>query len=336
MEATTQIPIFEQMSVLADPLRGRILLVLEGQELTVGELCAVLQLPQSTVSRHLRTLADGGWVASRPDGTRRLYHVTPDRLDDGARGLWLLARDPVSATTAARQDAGRLDGVLAERRSRSQEYFEGAAEHWDKVRDELFGRRSYLLALLGLIEPGRVVADLGCGTGAVAEALAPAVGRVFAVDGSEAMLEAARERVGGCGNVALRRGKLENVPLKDGSVDAATLILVLHHLPHPGRVISEVHRILRPGGRLLIVDMLPHDRVEYQQEMGHVWMGFSEPRIREQLSRTGFHDIRYRPLPAEPAVRGPLLFAAMASTPTTREKRTTKNKPSRTGRTSRK
>jgi len=334
MEATSQLKIFEQMSVLADPLRSRILLVLEGQELTVGELCAVLQAPQSTVSRHLRTLADGGWVASRPDGTRRLYHVTSGRLDDGAQGLWQLARGPVSATTAARQDGGRLDSVLAERRLRSQEYFEGAAEHWDKVRDDLFGHKSYLLALLGLIDPDTRVADLGCGTGAVAEALAPAVGKVFAVDGSEAMLDAARERVGGCRNVVLRRGELEKVPLKDQSVDAATLILVLHHLPDPGRVVSEVHRILRPGGRLLIVDMLPHDRVEYQQEMGHVWMGFSERQVRDHLAKAGFNGVRYRSLPAEAAVRGPLLFAAIAAAGVDRGKRTTRNKPSGTGRTS--
>ena len=142
MEALGQPTIFEQMSVLADTLRARVLLALEGQELTVGELCAVLQLPQSTTSRHLRTLADGGWVASRPDGTRRLYHVTLDDLDAGARGLWLLAREEVAESATARQDGRRLASVLAERRSRSQEYFAGAAEQWDRVRDELFGRRS--------------------------------------------------------------------------------------------------------------------------------------------------------------------------------------------------
>jgi ArsR family transcriptional regulator len=313
MESTAQLAIFEQMSAIADTLRSRILLLLEGQELTVGELCAVLQAPQSTVSRHLRTLADGGWVASRPDGTRRLYHITTDRLDDDARALWSLARDPVSATAAARQDLGRLSGVLTERRSRSEEYFEGAAEHWDKVREELFGQRSYLLALLGLIDPATVVADLGCGTGAVADALAPAVARVIAVDGSEAMLDAARRRVAQHGNVVLRRGQLESVPIDDDAVDAATLILVLHHLPEPGRVIEEVRRILKPGGDLIILDMLPHDRAEYRQQMGHVWMGFDEARIRDLLERTGFDRIRHRELPAETAVRGPLLFAAMAT-----------------------
>ena len=313
MQAVNHFTILDQMSLLADPLRARILLVLEQQELTVGELCSVLQLPQSTTSRHLRTLADGGWVASRPDGTRRLYHETLENLDPGVRGLWLLAREQVAESNSANQDARRIAGVLAERRSRSQEFFAGAAERWDRVRDELFGRSSYFLALLELLDREMTVADLGCGTGAVAEALATAVRTVIAIDGSDAMLEAARTRLATIKNVKLQRGDLEDVPLRDDSVDAATLILVLHHLSDPGKAVAEVARILRPGGKLLIVDMLPHDRVEYQQEMGHVWMGFSERKVRGTLARCGFGAARFHPLPPDPSARGPVLFAASAT-----------------------
>jgi ArsR family transcriptional regulator len=204
-------------------------------------------------------------------------------------------------------------GVLAERRSRSQEFFAGAAERWDKVRDELFGRSAYFLALLELLDREMTVADLGCGTGAVAEALAPAVRRVVAVDGSDAMLEAARARLANTRNVKLRRGDLEDLPLREDSVDAATLILVLHHLSDPGTAVAEAARILRPGGRLLIVDMLPHDRIEYEQEMGHVWMGFGERKIRSILARCGFGEVRFHPLPPDPSARGPVLFAASAA-----------------------
>lgn len=313
METLGHPPIFDQMSVLADDARSRILLVLERQELTVTEICAVMQLPQSTVSRQLKTLADGGWVASRRDGTRRLYHGTLGDLDSSSRNLWLLAREQVAGTASADQDARRLASVLAERRKRSQQFFAGAAGEWDQVREELFGHSSYLLALLDLIDPRSVVADLGCGTGAVCEALAPVTQKVFAIDDSEAMLEAARERLGVFRNVTVRLGDLQSLPLPDGAVDAATLILVLHHLPDPAAVIREVARILRPGGKLLIVDMLPHERAEYRQQMGHVWMGFSERAIRRYLSGAGLESIRFRSLPPEPAAKGPAVFAASAS-----------------------
>jgi ArsR family transcriptional regulator len=312
MQGPNHTPIFGQMSVLADDARSRLLLMLERQELTVGELRSVMQLPQSTMSRHLRTLADGGWVASRPDGTHRLYHATLDELDSAAQQLWRLTREQVEASASAQQDVLRLAGVLAERRSRSQEYFAGAAGQWDRVRDELFGQRAYLLGLLGLLDPLDVVADLGCGTGAVAELLAPLAHKVIAVDDSAAMLKAARGRLKSHGNVQVRRGELEALPLPDQSVDVATLILVLHHIADPGKVVAEVSRILRPGGRLLVVDMLPHERAEYRQEMGHVWMGFGERRVRSLISAAGLGGTRIRPLPVEPSAQGPALFAAVA------------------------
>ena len=139
MESGAQPQILGHLSALADGLRGRILLLLEPQELTVTELCSILQLPQSTVSRHLKTLTDGGWISSRPEGTRRLYHLAPARLDPSAHELWKLTRGQIAETAAAAQDAGRLRGVLAERRSRSQEFFHAGAEHWDSLRGELFG-----------------------------------------------------------------------------------------------------------------------------------------------------------------------------------------------------
>jgi ArsR family transcriptional regulator len=293
------------MSVLADDVRSRLLLLIEGQELTVGEMCAILQLPQSTVSRHLKTLSAAGWASSRPDGTRRLYRAHPEELDVISRRLWRLTREQVAGTLSAEQDARRLAGVLAERRARSREFFDGAAGQWDRVRDELFGSHGLRLGLLGLLDPEMVVADLGCGTGAVSEALAPVVRRILAVDGSEAMLDAARERLAPFVNVEIRGGELDALPLKPGTVDAATLILVLHHVPDPGIVVGEVARILRPGGRLLVVDMLPHDHAEYQQRMSHVWMGFGERQMGRYLSGAGLEQIRYRPLPADPSARGP-------------------------------
>ena len=127
---------------------------------------------------------------------------------------------------------------------------------------ELFGERSELLPLLSLLDPDWVVGDLGCGTGATSEALAPFVAKVVAVDESPEMLEAAHQRLApfeGEGRVELRRGSLEELPVEDGELDAALLLLVLHHLSDPAAVLAEASRVLAPGGRLLVVDMLAHD-----------------------------------------------------------------------------
>lgn len=305
-------PIFDHMSVLADAMRGRLLLSLEGRELTVSELCAVVQSPQSTVSRHLRHLADGGWVLSRRDGTSRRYRMELERLTPGARRLWQLARGEVAATPAAVQDRLRLKEVLAARRSRSQEFFSSAAGRWDRLRRELFGRHSELPALLGLLDPEWVVGDLGCGTGRAAAAVAPFVRRVVAVDASEAMLETAREALAGQASVDLRRGELEELPVADGELDAALLLLVLHHVVEPSDVLAEVARALKPGGRLLLVDMIPHEREEYRREMGHQWLGFAPGQLQRWLAGAGFEAGRRTLLPPDPEARGPVLFALSA------------------------
>lgn len=307
MAATAEI--FDDLSTLADATRSRMLLLLERHELTVSELCSVLQLPQSTVSRHLKTLSDTGWVVSRRDGTSRYYTLSLEERGH-ARRLWTLLRDQVSVTAGADQDARRLKNVLARRQSKSQEFFESTAGQWDKVRADLFGQASHLQALPALVDERWTVGDLGCGTGQVAGALAPFVARVIAVDRSGEMLQAARRRLRDFPAVEVRRGELEALPIADGELDAATLLLVLHHLPDPAAALSEAHRALKPGGRLVIADMLPHDREEYRQQMGHVWLGFSDDQIHRLLTAALFDRIRIVPLPVNAAAKGPALFVA--------------------------
>lgn len=307
------VAILDHISVLSDPTRCRMLLLLEQHELTVSELCAVLQMPQSSVSRHLKTLADDDWVNSRRDGTSRFYSMPFDDLDEGAKRLWPLVREQVAATPAAGHDERRLQGVLVRRRAKSQEFFATAGSGWDRLRRELFGDSFYLWAVLGLIDSTLVVGDLGCGTGQLTEIIAPYVQRVIAVDGSADMLEAARQRLGGAPNVDIRHGELEALPLEAGELGAAMLSLVLHYSPDPARALAEVARVLRPGGRLLVVDMLPHEREEYQQKMGHVWLGFSEKQMAKYLTGAGFGEQRIRMLPVDPDARGPALFATVAT-----------------------
>ncbi|HEY7497962.1 MAG TPA: metalloregulator ArsR/SmtB family transcription factor [Vicinamibacterales bacterium] len=305
--------IFDDLTALADATRSRMLLVLERHELTVSELCAVLQLPQSTVSRHLKTLLDAEWVSSRRDGTSRYYTLALDDRGPATRRLWALLREQVSLTPGADQDARRLRGVLGRRQTKSQEFFASAAGQWDKLRQDLFGRASYLHALPGLLDPEWTIGDLGCGTGQVAAALAPFVAQVIAVDRSNDMLQAARRRVRDLPNVDVRRGELEALPIQDDALDAATLLLVLHHLPDPAAALTEAARVLRPGGRLLICDMLPHDRETYRQQMGHVWLGFGEDALKKLLAAAGFDRVRVTALPADTDAKGPALFVARGS-----------------------
>lgn len=304
--------LLDHMTVLADAIRCRVLLLLERHELTVGELCTVLQLPQSTVSRHLKTLADDGWVVSRRDGTSRYYGLTPSLAGPAAR-LWPLIREQAGETTAAEQDARRVETVMAERRSKSAQFFSSASGQWDHLRGELFGQQFQQEAVLAMLDPRLRVGDFGCGTGQFAALVAPYVAKVVAVDASAEMLAAARARLAASPNVDVRRGTLEALPIEDTQLDIAVLALVLHHVPDPGRVLAEAARVLAPGGRLLIVDMLPHDRSEYRQQMGHVWLGFAEPQIRRWIDAAGLHDVRLTALTTDATVKGPALFRAVAT-----------------------
>jgi len=289
------------------------LLVLERNELSVTDLCGALQLPQSTVSRHLKTLSDEGWVVSRADGASRYYRMPGQDLDPAARRLWQVVKEQVAASPAALRDMDRLRRVLAERRIKSDEFFASAAGQWDRLREELFGGRTELLAPLALLDPKWVVGDLGAGTGQLSQTLAPFVSRVIAVDGSSAMLKAAKARLSDLPNVELRRGELEGLPIADGELDLAVLALVLPYVAEPIAVFADAARVVRKGGRLIVVDMQSHDRAEYRQTLGHLWQGFAAEQIIPWMEEAGFEACRYAPIPLDPEAKGPGLFVAAAA-----------------------
>lgn len=298
---------------LADATRLRLLRLLEQHELGVVELCDVLQLPQSTVSRHLKMLGDQKWVRSRRQGTTHLYRTLLDELDPAARKLWIVAREQTDSWATGRQDQLRLERVLDQREVDRDTFFAGAASEWDRLRRELYGERFSTAAFLALLPQEYVVADLGCGTGILTVELAPHVKQVIGVDGSAAMLKAAKKRTGLFENVDLRKGDLASLPIESGTCDAALLVLALTYVPEPATAVVEMSRILKPGGRGVIVDLLPHDREEFRRQTGQRSLGLEPTSVEGMMRDSGLGKTQIRPLAPEPNVKGPALFLAVGA-----------------------
>ena len=279
--------LLQRMGGLADPTRLRILRVLEREELSVLELCEVLKLPQSTASRHLKTLVDQEWLANRREGTASYYRLA-SALDPGARTLWQLARAEMEAWSVAQEDALRLEQRLRARRSEAESFFAGAASDWERLRAEVYGTRFELGLLLGLVPEEWTIADLGCGTGALTRALARSGARVVGVDRSAAMLRVARREARGLPNVELHQGALEALPLADRSCDAALLVLVLSYAAEVLPVLREARRVLKPGGRLLAVDAVAHADESFRRRMGQTRPGLDPAWLAAQLAEAGF------------------------------------------------
>lgn len=299
--------------------------------LSVGELGEILKLPQSTVSRHLKTLSDAGLADARREGTSTFY-----RLPDAASGdlaqevhqLRQMARDHLKHDPTAGADARRLQEILRKRElarhgSNGLDAFFGKnAPQWEQLRAQWFGDRFHLEGLLALLSPRWHVVDVGAGTGVMLPLLAPHVGRVIAVDASAAMLKGARKRVEemGWSNVEIRHGSAEHLPLEDASMDVAVLTLVMIYTHRPQAALEEVHRVLKPGGTVLVMDMQAHSVDLFREKLNHRWMGFSREQLTEWLTAAGFHGLRWIPLAArlgrskEAAALIPDLFAMRGET----------------------
>lgn len=302
-------PLLGTLADLSDPVRIRLLRLLSGRELGVADLCEALQAPQSTVSRHLKILADAGWVGSRRAGTSRLYAM---EATSGVRaGLWTAIHEASAAWREATQDQRRLEAAL--RRRQGERFIAGSAAEWQAMRAEAYGRLFPFEAALGLLPRHWVVADLGCAAGLLVSDLARHVKKVVGVDNDPDMLQAARELNAAHANAEIRAGDLAKLPIKDGQVDAALLVLVLAWVEDPAAALAEAARILRPGGRLVVVDIQRHDRADFFRAMRQRHMGFDDKTLAGWLKKAGLSDIRIQPLPHDPEARGPGLFVACGS-----------------------
>lgn len=305
--------IVDRLSQLGDTVRVRILRVLEREELAVGELARVLQIPQSSASRHLKVLAEGDWLLKRSSGPATYYRVMLDDLPSDARAIWVAVRDHAGSDRDALQDDARLAAVLSQRMADPTGFFGRHAGQWDDLRSDLFGPRFTDQALLGLLDPEWTVADLGCGTGNAAELLAPWVRQVVAMDESPEMLDAARRRLADRDNIRFVRADLTVASVEPRSVDAAVCMLMLHHIERPARVLGQMAAMLRTdrgGGVGLVVDITAHDRADYRHEMGHKHAGFEPGAVRTMFESAGFVGVRIRTLPPDIHATGPALFVA--------------------------
>ena len=236
----------------------------------------------------------------------------------GARRRWVGKRPPrrdeqlVPDEFVGYQDDARLEQVLDGRRSRTQSFFSSAAGRWDRLRSELFGSRLDAWAIAAALNRSAIVGDLGCGTGTISQTLAPWVHRVIAVDASAAMIQSARKRLKDVENVEILKGELTTLPIDDRTLDIAMMGLVLPYLAEPERVFREAARASRVDGRLIVLDMLAHDRVEYREDLGHMWLGFSETQITDWMASAGWSLEKFVTLPLEPEVKGTPVFVATA------------------------
>lgn len=303
------------MASLADSSRIRLLSLLVEQELAVSEVCEVVQMPQSTVSRHLKILADEGWVVNRRQGTTNLYQALLDELAPAQRELWTLTREQSTDWPALAQDRVRLRHLVLEKQQDTQAFFEDAAAHWEGIRDELYGSAFSRDAMLGLLPPDWTVVDLGCGNGSLSVDLSRYVKRVIGIDSSPAMLKAAKQRASGADNITFKRADLAQLPIDEGACDGALCVLVLSYLQEPEAALREMARVLRPGGRAVVLDLLAHDREGFRRQMGQRHAGFEPGHLTNMMQEAGLDHARWDALPPQPNATGPALLLTTASKP---------------------
>jgi len=301
--------IFKQLTMLSDPMRIRILRVLSTDSCTVGELVVIFECPQSTVSRHLKMLSSQGWLTRRAVGASSWYAFNVADLPAPQRQLWSIVSSEFQEDYS--RDLSRLHSTIAMRHTDSAEFFQRIGQKWSELRADLFGDAFLLQAIGQLMPPGLIVADLGCGTGDALAALAPSVKSVIGVDRSAEMLNLCRNKMSHLENVDFRKGSIESLPIESEEIDAAFCLLVLHHIDDLDRAFSEISRVLKEGGRLILVDMLPHGRAEFQRKMGHRQLGFSKEHIGDLARASGLSMRSWYSLNRPDGALGPTLFLSV-------------------------
>jgi len=289
--------ILKTLRVVADPSRLRILLLLAGEELSVAELQEILTMGQSTISTHLSQLKQVALVEDRRTGKSNLYKLGPSNgtpLDE----ILALAKKEIPE---AASDQAAMRRVLRKRQDKMRSFFDSVAGRLGK--DYVPGKswKSVAEALLRLMPP-MVIADLGAGEGAFAQLLAQRAKKVIAVDSSARMIEVGRDQAlrYGVENLEYRLGDMEELPIQSASVDLVFFSQSLHHALHPERAVIEAARILVPGGRIVILDLIKHRFEEARELYADEWLGFSETDLESMLEKARFTEIQTSVVHKEP------------------------------------
>lgn len=287
--------LLKAMRLLADPNRVRLLLLLERDELSVAELQEILAKGQSQISTHLSQLRQAGLVEDRRTGKNIFYRLVTTRGNEAKliNQLLDLLRKAATEIPEAEQDREALKLVLRKRHEKMRAYFDGLAGRFGR---EYVPGRSWkgLAEVLLTLLPKITIADLGAGEGTFSQLLAQRAERVIAVDSSEKMVKfgAVLARKHGVKNLEYRHGDMEELPIEDSSVDLAFFSQSLHHAVHPQQAVAEAARILKPGGRTVILDLNRHQFEEARELYADVWLGFTELELRQFLRKSGFRKAR--------------------------------------------
>ncbi|MFK7742839.1 MAG: ArsR/SmtB family transcription factor [Planctomycetota bacterium] len=292
--ATTLDTLHASLKLLSDPLRLRLCALVARSELAVQELVTVTGLQQSRVSNHLSLLKRAGLVRDRREGSWSFHSLVEPTVDGPlSPSLFAATIEPYLASEEGARDLAALRSVLDRRRQRSRDAHDRLAGQWRDVGQE-FALGTLRAELIAQAWPcGPQVADLGCGTGFLTGWLAHRSEQVVGVDHSARMLQAACEQAP---DVEFRRGELDALPLEDAEVDAAFANLVWHHLPDHEAAAREVYRILKPGGRVVVSDLQPHDAEWMRERMGDLRLGLRSDEVAASLLRAGFEQLHVEPI----------------------------------------
>lgn len=291
MEALVAARVFK---CLSEGIRLRLIRLLATEELNGSELRQILDVPQSTLSRHLNVLKDSGLVQSRREGNHSFFYLDHQpRLNGSTEDLLKIVNDLTQDDKELAGDRVKLGEILEQRRRQVLDHFESAGETWDEFQIQHADHVVKHRALNRLIPDNQVLVDAGCGSGYLLPELAAANGQVIAIDNSAAQLERARNkcRHAELDNVEFRRGELEKLPLESGEASGVFAHLTLHHTPSPELAVREMTRVLKPGGTLVITDFLPHEETWLRDEHADLWLGFESQVVAGWMRSAGLKQI---------------------------------------------